>query len=116
MDAIAARGYKIDPAVVRKFLQNRNWLVSRQAYSLVNRLEDEQLRIEFIKKYGSTRAEFEKLLILSALKNNFSDSVFQFLAKEMTSSQNQKIRHVIFDMLGSAKDKQKVLEWSNMHF
>lgn len=116
LSAIAGKNSQIGYNAVKKFLQSRNWMVSRQAYLLVNKLEDEQCRIELIKKYNLTKFEFEKLLILGALKNNFSSFVFKFLTKEIISSGNRKIRHVIFDILGTGKNKQEVLKWIDNNY
>lgn len=116
LSRITSKGSKIDDISLRKFLNHESWLVSRAAYSLINSLEDARIRIDLIKKYKSGDNEFEKLLILTALENNFSDYIFEFLAGEMLSTASDKIKTRIFRMLKSAQDKAKVLSWMDKNY
>ncbi|MFH0790554.1 MAG: hypothetical protein V2A64_02885 [Candidatus Omnitrophota bacterium] len=116
LSRVTSKDSKIDEVSLRKFLNHKSWLVSRAAYSLINSLEDARIRMDLIKKYKSGDNEFEKLLILTALENNFSDYIFEFLAGEMLSTASDKIKTRIFRMLKSAQDKAKVLSWLDNNY
>jgi hypothetical protein len=68
-----------------------------------------------IARYRATGAESEKLLILTAMRNNASGSVFEFLGAEALATKNQKIRDLILPMLGETKDAAGVLRWVREH-
>ena len=106
----------IPDELLRKFLNNPSWVISRSAYLLVNNLEHTPLRLELIKKYRQQIDEKEKLLILTALEKNFDNSVAEFLLDEALSTESPKIRHAIFDMLEYAKDQESILEWVASHY
>ena len=116
LSALANRDSNIPDPIVRKFLNNPSWIVSHSAYLLVDRLENDPLRLELINKYQATKDEKEKLLILSALESKFSDPVAAFLFKEALSTPSEKIRYSIFDMLGDSKNQDTVLAWINENY
>ncbi|MEI8011334.1 MAG: hypothetical protein WCI27_02480 [Candidatus Omnitrophota bacterium] len=116
LSGIANKDSNIPDPVVRKFMNNPSWIVSRGAYALVNALEHESLRHELINKYAVTEDEKEKLLLLSAFENQFSDAVAAFLFQEVLSTKSSKIRHAIFDMLGNSKNHELVLAWIDKNY
>ena len=116
LSGIVSRGSLVDKAFIEKFLRNKSWLVSRAAYLLVNKLEDDQIRAELINKYRLLDDEMEKLLILGSLRNGFSDNVFEFLSNEILYNNNIKIRRYILMMLGNGQDQNKVLSWIQRNY
>ncbi len=106
----------VPDSVLREFLNNSSWIVSKSAYRLVNSLEDEPFRDELIKKYRQIPDEKEKLLILTALESNFNDSVTDFLFDEIHFTKSTKIRYAIFDMLENSKNPPKVLDWLTKNY
>ncbi len=116
LGTVADDGLNIPDAALRQFLNNPSWVVSRNAYLLVNSLAHDRLRQELIKKYRAMNDEKEKLLILAALENQFSDYVAGFLFTEVLTTTSNKIRYAIFDMLDSGKDPEKVLEWVDKNY
>lgn len=116
LSRVTSRDSKIGEAFLRKFLNHETWLVSRAVYSLVNSLEDSRMRKDLIEKYKSSDNEFEKLLILTALQNNFSDYIFDFLTAEILAAASNKIKMQIFQMLKFARDKSKILDWIDKYY
>jgi hypothetical protein len=116
LSLVASKDAKIDNPTLKRFINSKSWLVSRGAYALVNKLEREGFRMEVIKRYRSMGNEAERLLMLTALETNFSRETFQFLASELLSEKDQKIRHKIFAMLGGAREKRAVLEWIERNY
>lgn len=114
--ALAGKDSEIPDSVVRIFLDNPSWIVSRSAYSLVNSLEHDPFRHELMKKYSGTEDEKEKLLLLTALEKQFSDSVAAFLFQEVLSTKSSKIRQAIFSMLGNARNQGMVLSWIEKNY
>jgi len=108
---IANKDSKVPLSILRQFLNNSSWVVSRSAYLLVDKLKNDQLRRELINKYYGFKDEKDKLLILTALKNQFSDQVADFLFAEELTTISNKIRQGIFSIIGNAKNQEKVLEW-----
>jgi hypothetical protein len=111
LNALVNNGSNIPDPVVRALLNSPSWIVSHSAYLLVNTLGRDPLRLELINKYKGTKDEQEKLLLLTAFEDQFSDPVAAFLFNEALSTDSVKIRHAIFDILGNAKDQDKVLSW-----
>ena len=116
LNMIVSPGTKIDRSVLGKSLNSRSWLVSREAYALVNALEDYTLRMDLVRKYAGTNDEMEKLLIIGALQNNFSDDILEFLGKEALSAKSAKIKDSIFGILSQAADKDRVLVWVDRNY
>lgn len=114
--AVADKDLNIPDATLREFLNNPSWVVSRSAYALVNSLEHDRLRRELINKYRVMHDEKEKLLILTALQNKFSDYVADFLFTELLTTKSNKIRDKIFNMLDSGKNQEKVLSWVDKNY
>ncbi len=116
LSAIADEDSNIPDSVVREFLNNPSWIVSRSAYLLVNCLEHDLLRHELINKYLGMKDEKEKLLILSAFEKQFNDAVAAFLFKEVLSTASAKIRYTIFSMLENCKNQETVLAWIDENY
>ncbi|MFH1045601.1 MAG: hypothetical protein V1727_01400 [Candidatus Omnitrophota bacterium] len=108
---ITSKDLPLKEDFVTKALKNRSWLVARSAYGLINALESEHLRQKIIESYKNTTDEMERLLMLNALKKRFSEGVFNFLSQELLSSQSEKIRLEIVNMLENAADENIVLTW-----
>lgn len=113
LDAIASKDSRISDAFLEKSLKDPSWLVSRAAYSLVDSIKNDKIRLMLIAKYGSTDAEYEKLLMLTAMKNDFSSGVFKFLSKEAFETKNEKIKDLILPTLKNARDTAEVLKWAD---
>lgn len=116
LSLIVSKETKIGDDFLNKAVNNKSWLVSRAAYSLVNKLENERIRMELIKKYRSTDKESERLLILTALENSFSNNIFDFLTKEILETRNNKIKTAVFMMLRSGQNKDMVLGWIGKNY
>ncbi len=116
LSTFADKDLNISDATLRQFLNNPSWVVSRSAYALVNSLEHDRLRRALINKYRVMNDEKEKLLILVALENQFSDYVAEFLFTEVLTTASNKIRYAIFDMLDGSKNQEKVLEWVDKNY
>ena len=112
----ASRDSKIDRRSLRKFLNSRSWLVSRCSYYLVDSLEDDESRLELTRRYSATNSQMEKLLILVALKNNFSNNVFGFLVSELLSAKDLKIRSAILKMLDNGQTPRLILGWIDKNY
>jgi len=97
-------------------LRSRSWLISRCAYSLVDSLRHEPLRMELIEQYKTKDDEAEKLLILTAMRHCFSDRVFEFFAGEILSTKNAKIKKCILKMFSGAEDTAAVLAWVERNY
>lgn len=116
LSEITSKDSKIDPLVLKRFLNNKSWLVSRATYFLINALQDETIRLELVKRYKSIDNEMEKLLILNAFEDKFSDDVFKLLRDELISTKSDKIKNEIFGMLGNGQDEKKVIEWLDKNY
>jgi hypothetical protein len=93
----------------QKFLNEKNWLVSRYAFSLV--VNNSFLTQQLIAKYKITSLEYEKLLILQAIGKDYNDDVWNFLSSEYLVSKNKRIKEYIVQMFGNASDSNKVYQW-----
>lgn len=111
LEVIVAKGSAVSDSVLRKFLNNPSWLVSRKSYLLIDKLENENLRNELIKRYKTAPNEKEKLLILTALASHSSDSTANFFFKEIITSNNAKVRYAVYDILGNCNNHEMVLTW-----
>ena len=116
LSMIVSKETKIDDDFMNRSVNNKSWLVSRAAYSLVNKLENERIRRDLIGKYKSTDKEFEKLLILTALENNFSNNTFDFFTGEILETKNDRVKKVILMMLRSGQDKDMILGWLDKNY
>lgn len=113
---ISDKESSIVASFLSKSLKNKSWLVSRITYKLINSLEHKPARMELIQKYKTINSEAEKLLILSALKNNFDKDIFGFLTNELLTVRNSKIKNTIFSMLSHSADSEIVLNWLDQHY
>lgn len=113
---VADKGLNIPDAILRQFLNNPSWVVSRSVYLLVNSLAHDRLRRELIKRYRVVKDEKEKLLILTAIKNQFNDYAADFLFTEVLTTKSNKIRDEIFNMLDGGKNQEKVLAWVDNNY
>lgn len=113
---VALKEGNFDTAILKAFLGDRSWLVSRAAYALVDKLENEKMRSEIIERYKKADTTFERLLMLGALKSNFSESVFVFLSGELLASPDKYIRRMLIDMLPGGKDERAVISWMEENY
>ncbi|MFA5008345.1 MAG: hypothetical protein WC546_03900 [Candidatus Omnitrophota bacterium] len=111
LERISNKDTRIADSVLRKFLDNPSWIVSRSSYLLIDKLENENLRQELIARYRTIANEEEKLLILTAFKTHSGDSDADFFFNEIQSAKSDKIRYAIYDALGNCKNQEKVLAW-----
>lgn len=116
LNIIADKDSDIPDAVLRKFLNNHSWIVSRSAYLLVNSLKNERIRKELFHKYKSFNEEKEKLLILTAFKAQCSDSLTDSFLEEVLKTKNAKIRNEIYDILVNCQNQEKVLLWLDQNY
>ncbi|MDD5680020.1 MAG: hypothetical protein PHI59_02130 [Candidatus Omnitrophica bacterium] len=116
LNAIASQASRISDAFLIKSLKDPSWLVSRAAYSLVNTLKNDKIRLMLAAKYGSKAAEYEKLLILTAMKDDFSNDIFKFLSKEVFETKNDKIKDFILSALRNAHDTAEALKWVDENY
>jgi len=113
---VALKKGNFDTGILKTLLGDRSWLVSRAAYALVDKLESEDVRAEIIGRYKKTNITFEKLLMLWALKTNFSDNVFAFLSGELLSSPDRHIRRMVIDMLSGGESEGVVIAWVEANY
>lgn len=116
LTVLADSSTKIEDKFIDNFLNSKSWVVSRKTYDLVNSLENEGIRLNLIGKYKTAQDEAEKLLILRALSNNYTDNTFDILKGEILAKDDMKIKNYIFEILHQAKDKKKVLDWLNENY
>lgn len=102
---------KIDKKIIEKFLNNRSWIISKKAYLLINKFEDEELRNGLLKKYDKIKNEYDKLLLLTAFSNNYSYDVFDKIFIKEINGENLKIKNFIFKIMNNCKEQEKVNEW-----
>jgi hypothetical protein len=103
-------GSKAYEKKVKYLLSQTSWLVNRYAYRLAGSPENQQ---NLINNYSKASEDFEKLLILGSIGENFNDSTFTFFTNEMLSTSDNKIRLCIIKRLNGAKNKELVTKWLN---
>jgi len=89
--------------VVRKLVENENWLVSRFAYHGLNFINKPAF-LEYFQTSYHGAVEYEKLLMLSCIGNNFSDQVVDFLFAELKNETNEKVKFYISKLLENAEN------------
>jgi len=102
---------KINKRIIIDLMNDRSWIISRNAYLLINSIEEEELRKTLIKKYKKAKKEEEKLLILTAFKNNFSYDFFEDIILNEIKGENQKIKDYLFGIFSNCKDKEKIIQY-----
>lgn len=102
---------KIDKKIIEKFLNNRSWIISKNAYLLINKTEDEELRNDLLKKYDKIKNEYDRLLLLTAFSDKYSYDVFDKLFIKEINGENLKIKNFIFKIINNCKEQDKVNEW-----
>ncbi|MFA6079537.1 MAG: hypothetical protein WC779_07335, partial [Candidatus Omnitrophota bacterium] len=111
LSAIAGKDSPVGDKFLKKSLEDASWLVSRAAYKLINSLENEKFRLMLIARYEKTLIEYEKLLILTSMTDNFSSDVFKFFGKAVFETRDKKIKDLIFRSFKNARDISEVLRW-----
>lgn len=111
LSAIASEKTLISDAFLKSALFDPSWLVSRAAYSLAGSLPNIATQRILISRYMASDVEYEKLLILAALRRALSADVFAFLSREALETKNERIRRQILGMLGNTVDTAAVLRW-----
>jgi len=116
LSVVANKDSKIPDTVVRNFLKNRSWIVSRATYLLVNSLENDRIRRELFKTYRRSIDEKERLLILTAFQDKLGDSLADALSAEILTERSAKIRYQIYDVLRNSRNQEKVLLWFYLNY
>jgi len=111
LERIPCKSDSIGDSILRKFVSNPSWVVSRSSYLLIDKLGNENLRQELISRYKTCANEAEKLLILTAFNNQPGDIDADFFFGEIMSAKSNKIRYALYDILGNCKNQEKVLTW-----
>ncbi len=116
LSAMASKNSPVRDVFLKKSLKDTSWLVSRAVYGLINSLENDKIRVMLIARYKTTRVEYEKLLILTSMTDNFSSDVFKFFGKVALETKNERIKDLIFRTLKNARDTSEVLKWVNENY
>ena len=106
----------IDYNFLEKYIKSDSWLVANASYALVNQVENKEARLILIKKYKSTLLEFEKLLILRGLANNYSGPTFKLFKAELTAGESTKILSFVIENLKNAEDPNTVYTWVDKYY
>lgn len=113
---ISDKSTKIENKFLENMLKNNSFVISKYSYLLVNKLENNEIRQQLIKKYSLLKEEYEKLLLLTAFQNNFTYDIFEsFLAKELFNS-NKKIKNYILTNIDNCIEKDKVVLWLEKNY
>lgn len=97
------------------FLQQQpSWLLQNGSY-LIMGIKDSLSELQLIQSYNASKEEYKRLLILEVLKNHMTDTVFHFLTNEWSTTNNERIKKIIFESLPEAKNQQLVVEWFAKH-
>jgi hypothetical protein len=96
------------------FRNQKSWLLSRYAYPLTS--NNIELTNNLINYYKNTNEDFEKLLIMNTVAENFNDTVFIFMRKELINSSDKKIRLLIIKSLGKTQNLETVIKWIKVNY
>lgn len=97
--------------LLRRLLHSPSWMVSRATYQLIDKLQDETLRVELLGRYASAPEEREKLLILTAFAHAPGPKATEFLQQELLTTDKQTIRVSVASILVSHLNIHGVGAW-----
>jgi hypothetical protein len=108
---LSDKNTEIDKKYLKKILNNKSWIISKNSYLLINKLENDEIRNDLVKKYISNDNEYEKLLLLTAFKDNYAYDVFEKIFLKEIYGENVKIKNYIFKIIDNCKEQNTVNEW-----
>lgn len=99
---------------ITSFFNQKSWLLSRYAYPLTG--NNDKLINKLIENYENTNEDFEKLLIIKTVADDFNDSTFVFLKRELVNSDDKKIRILIIKSLVNNQNPEPVADWISANY
>jgi len=101
--------------LLRRLLNSRSWIVSRNTYGLIGGLANEGLRAELLQRYTSSADEIEHTLILVALGEGPSSPELEFMMNEVLHTESAKIRNCAFHSVLGQLESPAVQRWISKH-
>ncbi len=100
---------------LKDYVDDDSWLISRYAFSILPYLDNDAFGKQLISHYKNAK-EYDKLLIISGLNNNYSDSILSFILSELQTEKNSKIKLYLIKNLDKAQNNKKVTDWFIMNY
>ena len=97
-------------SIMKDYVENKSWIISRYSFSLLPYFNSDELNNQLIAKYKNAE-EYDKLLIIGSLGENYNDTVLDFLVTEVNQEDNKKIKLLIIKQFGKAQNNVKVIDW-----
>jgi hypothetical protein len=92
-----------------------SWLMQNSAYLLLNNMANPPAD-ELMGEYARNSRNYKRYLILDALSWNITDTVFSFLSREYSFTQDERTRDMIFQVMVRAKNENLSFQWYKDHF
>ncbi len=116
LTTLATNTTRLPASLTHRLLHSPSWMVSRATYQLIDKLQDETLRVELLTRYPTVSEDREKLLILAAFTRTPGPKAIELLQQELLTSSKEKIRLAAAGLLVSNLDIPGVGEWLATHY
>ncbi len=97
--------------LLRRLLDSPSWVASRSSYGLINKLADESLRGELVKRYRATADEKERLLLLTAFGHRPGPVEIELIEQELLATDSVRIRQAACGLLTENLQSPGVVAW-----
>ena len=102
-----------DELQMKKFqflIHQPSWLLQNSAYMMVKDMRNPPSD-DLINEYVRSPGNYKRYLIIDALGQHITDTVFSFLAREYGITNDERTRKMIFQKLLQAKNENLAFEW-----
>ena len=109
---------KSDELQMKKFqflIHQPSWLLQNSAYMMVKDMGSPPSG-DLMNDYVRSPGNYKRYLIIDALGQNISDTVFSFLAREYSIIKDERTRDMIFHRLLQAKNENLAFNWYKEHY
>jgi len=92
-----------------------SWLLQNSAYMMVKDMRNPP-SADLMKEYVRSPWDYKRYLIIDALGQHITDTVFSFLAREYSITKDERTREMIFQKLLLAQNEDLAYQWYKRHF
>lgn len=92
------------------YMDDKSWLISRYSFKILPFIKSNVITNKLIEEYNNA-PEYDRLLIINALNNNYNDTIVDFFINELSRERSNLVRMLMIKNFTKANNKVKLIDW-----